>query len=81
MIKYTDELINKVKKLFPEQTEMIELAEKGDPYLLMYLKNSWEQISYEEILSATSLDTLKEKAILIQQKVELYNLCITQNYN
>jgi hypothetical protein len=80
-MKYTDELINGIKQLFPEQTEMIELAEKGDPYLLMYLKNSWEQISHEEILTADSLDILKEKAKLIQEKVELYNLCIAQNYN
>jgi hypothetical protein len=81
MAKYTDELVNGIKSLYPEQPEMIELAEKGDPYLLMYLKNSWEQISHEEILSATSLTELKEKAIIIQQKVELYNLCISQNYN
>ena len=80
-MKYTDELVNGIKSLYSEQPEMIELAERGDPYLLMYLKNSWEQISHEEIFSATSLKELKEKAIIIQQKVKLYNLCISQNYN
>jgi|GEM_PF-5242662 hypothetical protein len=78
---YTNELIEGVKKLYPEQKDMIELAEKGDPYLLMYLKNSWQQISHKEILSASSLEELKEKAKIIQEKEELYNLCITQNYN
>lgn len=78
---YTDELIKGVKQLYPDQQEMIALAEEGDPYLLMYLKDSWQQISHTEILSSDSLDELKEKAKVIQQKEELYNLCITQNYN
>ena len=78
---YTDQLIDGVKKLYPDQKEMIALAEEGDPYLLMYLKDSWQQISHREILSSDSLDELKEKAKVIQQKEELYNLCITQNYN
>jgi hypothetical protein len=80
-MKYSNNLIEGVKRLYPEQTEMIELAEKGDPYLLMYLKDSSQQISHKEILSATSLEELKEKAKVIQQKEELYNLCISQNYN
>lgn len=80
-MKYTDELINGVKKLYPEQKEMIKLAEDGDPYLLSYLKSYLPKISHKEILLSSSLDELKEKAKIIQQKEELYNLCIEQNYN
>jgi hypothetical protein len=80
-MKYSDKLIEGVKTLYPEQKEMLELAEKGDSFLLIYLKQSWEEISHEEILASESLDALKEKAKVIQQKKELYNLCISENYN
>jgi hypothetical protein len=70
---YSEELIKEVKELYPDSKEMHELAENGDAFLGRYLNDSCDSgIGLNEILLATSLDELQEKARLMMRKVELY---------
>lgn len=70
---YTQDLINEVKEIYPDDLIMILHAESGSAWLGRYLCDSAEtSISIEKILSATSLDELREQALLLKRKHELY---------
>ena len=76
---FSEQLKVELKRLYPLDVRLQELAECNSPYLVNYLKDSWGGFSAQEILEATSLDNLKEKALLIKQKMELYSLCVKEN--
>jgi hypothetical protein len=77
---YTQELINEVKELYPNSTEMHKLAESGNAFLGRYLDDSCDNsISLNEILLATSLDELQKKARQMKRKVELYKKWCAQD--
>lgn len=70
---YTREFIERVKRAYPTSERMHELAESGDEFLGRYLCDSAPQgIDYREVLGATSLEELKEKALLVKEKNALY---------
>ncbi len=70
---YTQELINEVKSLYPNSTEMHKLAESGNAFLGRYLDdNSPNSISIKDVLLATSLDELQREARKMLRKVNLY---------
>lgn len=70
---YTKELIDEVKELYPNSTEMIKHAESGSVWLGRYLDDSSPTgISLDRILLATSLDELQKEARISKRKVELY---------
>ena len=71
---YTQDLINEVKELYPNSTEMIRLAEEGNVFLGRYLDDSsTNYINVDRVLLATSLDELLKEARIIKRKRELYN--------
>lgn len=70
---YTKDLINEVKELYPNSYEMHKHAESGSVWLGRYLDDSSPTgISIQEVLNATSLQALQEKARLAQRKIDLY---------
>lgn len=69
---YSDELKKDLKELYPLDIIAQELAECNSPNLTLRLQDSWGGFSPEEILESKSLDSLKEKALVIKQKKELY---------
>lgn len=70
---YTKELISEIKELYPENTEIHKLAESGSAFLGRYLDDiSPDCISFNTILTATSLDELRKIAMLGKRKIELY---------
>jgi hypothetical protein len=70
---YSQELIDEVKELFPNSSEMIRLAEEGNVFLGRYLDDSSPNfISINEILLATSLDELQKEARIRKRKIDLY---------
>lgn len=70
---YTKELIDEVKELYPESTEMIKHAESGSVWLGRYLDDSCPRaIPINDVLLATSLDELQKKARLYKRKIDLY---------
>jgi hypothetical protein len=70
---YTKDLIDEVKKLYPDSKTMHKLAEEGDAFLGRYLDDSSPTgISVDEVLLATSLEQLQKKARLAKRKCELY---------
>lgn len=71
---YTQELINEVKELYPNETKMHELAESGNSFLGRYLDDSsFGGIAVDTILLATSLSELQEKARILKRKKQLYS--------
>jgi hypothetical protein len=72
-MKYSKELINEVKELYPTSEEMIHHAENGRYILGRYLDDSSSGgFSPDVILAATSLEDLQSKARLLKRKIALY---------
>ncbi len=70
---YTKKLIDDVKTLYPDYPVMHELADNGDVWLGRYLDDSSQgSVALDDILKATSLEELQEKARLIKKRKELY---------
>ena len=70
---YSQNLINKVKELYPDDTKMHQLAESGNAFLGRYLDDSYMgSVSIDKILLATSLDEIQKEARIIKQKKQLY---------
>lgn len=69
---YTQEFINRVKQLYPENTRMHELAEEGSYFLGRFLDDSSSGgISPDEVLKL-SHEELVSKAKIMQERRELY---------
>lgn len=70
---YTKELIDEVKELYPNSSEMHKLAESGDAFLGRYLDDSYSTgIPIDEVILATSLEELQKKARGYKRKIQLY---------
>lgn len=70
---YSQELINKVKEIYPDSKAMHQLAESGNAFLGRYLDDlSMDSVSIDKILLATSLDEIQKEARIIKQRKQLY---------
>ena len=70
---YSQELINEVKELYPDSTEMHKLADSGNAFLGRYLDDSSPTgLPLDTVLLATSLEQLQTIARNYKRKVELY---------
>lgn len=70
---YSQQLIDEVKHIYPDDEKMHELAETGSVWLGRYLDDSSHGgIPLDDILVATSLEVLQEKARFIKRKIALY---------
>lgn len=72
---FTESFVKEAKALFPGWTGLHEAIDHGDSQIVMrYLDDNREPgIHYTEVLSATSLDELKAKAMIIKRKRDLYH--------
>jgi hypothetical protein len=72
---YSKELIDKVKKCYPDSPEIHELADSGSVWLGRYLDDSSPtSMPLETILEATSLEELQREAKLMEERVDVYNM-------
>ena len=70
---YTQDLIDEVKELYPNSNKMHHLAETGNVLIGRYLDDSsYGSVSLDEILNATNLNELKDKARILKRKRDLY---------
>ncbi|MCR3758451.1 hypothetical protein KYB31_05505 [Clostridium felsineum] len=77
MIKYPEKFIKECKEVYPKWTALYEALEKGSEFVGRYLNDSsFETISVEDIISIKDMDSLnklKERALRIKTKKELYD--------
>lgn len=70
---YSQKLIDEVKELYPDYPVMHQHAEEGSVWLGRYLDDSSQgSVALDDILTATSLEALQDKARLIKKRRELY---------
>lgn len=70
---YSEQLIKRVKEIYPDNKEIHKLADTGNVYLGRYLDdNSNPSISINVILNSTDLESLKKIALKEKEKLELY---------
>lgn len=78
-MQYSDELILKVKELYPESKEMHALAENGSMMLGRWLDDSSSgELPVDWILKQTSLVQILSKAQNIRDKRNLYMLWVKE---
>ncbi|KOF57846.1 MULTISPECIES: hypothetical protein [Clostridium] len=77
MINYSEEFKSQCKDVYPNWNELHEALEHGSEFAGRYLNDaSFDTINIDDVLSIedmTSLKQLKEKALKIKKKKELYN--------
>lgn len=72
-MKYSNDFVSEVKRVYPNNREMHRLAEEGNYFLGRYLDDSSQGgISVDEILLATSLESIQNKARELKRKKQLY---------
>ena len=72
-MSYSADLIKEVKEVYPDDTTMHGLAEAGSVWLGRYLDDSsYNSISIENILEATSLEDLQAQATVLKRRRSLY---------
>jgi hypothetical protein len=72
-MKYSESLIEQVKKLYPNSTEMQHHAEAGNTILGRFLDDSSSGgIGAETILSIHTIEELHQRAKLLKAKQDLY---------
>ncbi len=70
---YSQDLIDEVKELYPNSKEMHKHANNGSVWLGRYLDDSAPRgLSAREVLMATDLHELQEKARVIERKRKIY---------
>lgn len=70
---YTQDLIKEVKELYPNDEKIHQLADSGHVMLGRYLDDSSSgSVSLNEILLATNLEEIQNKARLIKRKIAVY---------
>lgn len=73
-MSYTQDLIDEVKELYPNNKEMHKHAKNGSAWLGRCLDDSVPcGISTKEVLASNDLEELKAQARLIDRKRELYS--------
>lgn len=74
VINYPKEFKEKCKKVYPDWTQLHNFLDLNNPYAGRLLNDAaLDVISPEDIINATSLDELKNKALAIKEKEELYS--------
>lgn len=74
-MKYSQELMAEMMRLYPDATQMHECATSGNIMLGRWLDDSSSSgIPNTDILSATSLEELQERAQAIEDKRNLYRM-------
>ena len=71
-MKYTEDFISRVKKEYPTYTNLHKHIDNGSEMVGRYLEDSFGTITENDVMLATSLNELREKAIGIKIKKELY---------
>ena len=72
-MKFSESFINEVKELYPTWTELHRAVENGTgPIGRMLCDGESGQFSYQEILDASSIEMLHEKAMLKERRLDLY---------
>lgn len=71
-MKYSFDFKKRCKDLYPEYNRLHELLDTGSLFVRDYLQDACGMINEDEILSAISLQDLKEKALIIKKKKGLY---------
>lgn len=72
-MKFSESFINEVKELYPTWTELHRAVENGTgPIGRMLCDGESGSFSYREILDASSIEMLHEKAILKERRLDLY---------
>ena len=83
-MKYPETFIAKCKRVFPNWTQLHKCLDKGSPSVGRMINECAEQTTfhYNEILRATSLEELQQKAQLMKDRRDLVTECdkIVQNY-
>lgn len=70
---FTQKFIDEAKALYPTWTDLHNAIASGSGIIGRYLDDSTpDGIGYQEILDASSLDELKQKAMVIKRKNDLY---------
>lgn len=70
---FTKEFVEEAKALYPTWDQLHTAIEHGDGIIGRFLFDaSQEAIHYSEILKANSLEELKERAMKIKRRVDLY---------
>lgn len=70
---YSSQLIADIKELYPDSEAMHKLADSGNAFLGRYLDDSSPTgMPINDVLLATSLDELQNKARDMKRRVELY---------
>jgi len=73
-MSYTKELIDEVKRIYPDSPTMHQLAENGGVMLGRYLDDSCKSsIDINIILNAKTLEEIQTIARKEKEKVHLYN--------
>lgn len=79
---YSQDLINEIKEVYPDFPELHERAEKGSIWVGRILQDSIPNgITPEEIMAATDLEELKNKARIIKRKEKLYRKWLKEDPN
>ena len=71
-MKYTKDFIGRAKKEYPNYTNLHKHIDNGSEMVGRYLNDSFGMITEKDVMLATSLEELREKAIGIKRKKELY---------
>lgn len=72
-MEFPQEIIDEIKELYPEFTK---LAEAGNPTILRGLADSVPQnVPFDLVLNATSLEDLKAQATILKRKYDLTSKC------
>lgn len=73
-IKYSQELIEAVKEVYPDLTYLHIIASEGDPILGRYLDDNQTPVTNKAILEAKSLEEVQELARQSQRKEKVYRM-------
>ncbi len=71
--KYSREFIEKVKRAYPDNTEIHKLADNNNYLLGRYLDDGRGHITHKEVLQAESLEKIQDKAKQIEEREKLYS--------
>ncbi len=73
-LKYSRELIEAVKEVYPNLTHLHDIASKGDPILGRYLDDNQLPVSNKAILEAKSLEEVQELAWQSHRRTQVYRM-------
>lgn len=79
MMKYSEKVISEIKELFPDDKNIIYLAESGSVFLKICLQNeSADTVSIDSVLSLPTLKKIQTTLELKKRKNNLYNQIVQE---